>query len=101
MSKQTGGDGMDRIIRKHFIFSGRVQGVGFRYRACYGARQRGLTGWVCNLGNGTVEMEAQGKEDEINALVWSLDQTRPIRIEGIESEEQPLKERETEFRMLN
>ncbi len=76
MSKQTGGDGMDRIIRKHFIFSGRVQGVGFRYRACYGARQRGLTGWVCNLGNGTVEMEAQGKEDEINALVWSLDQTR-------------------------
>ncbi len=46
-------------------------------------------------------MEAQGKEDEINALVWSLDQTRPIRIEGIESEEQPLKERETEFRMLN
>ena len=33
-------------IRKHFYFSGRVQGVGFRYRSYYIAQSMGLTGWV-------------------------------------------------------
>ena len=37
------------IIRKHFYFSGRVQGVGFRYQACRIARNLGLTGYVKNL----------------------------------------------------
>lgn len=35
-------------IRKHFVFSGRVQGVGFRYRAAYAAKGIGITGWVKN-----------------------------------------------------
>ena len=47
-------------VRKHIIFSGRVQGVGFRYTACYLARPLGLTGWVKNLWDGDVEMEVQG-----------------------------------------
>lgn len=33
-------------IRKHIIFYGRVQGVGFRYYAVQKANQLGLTGWV-------------------------------------------------------
>ena len=36
-------------IRKHFYFSGRVQGVGFRYRSYYIAQSMGLTGWVDSL----------------------------------------------------
>lgn len=50
------------MIRKHIYFSGRVQGVGFRYQAAYYARSLGLTGWVRNLSDGRVEMEIQGRE---------------------------------------
>ena len=52
-------------IRKHFYFSGRVQGVGFRYRSYYIAQSMGLTGWVRNLWDDRVEMEVQGTREEI------------------------------------
>ncbi len=89
------------MIRRHFIFYGNVQGVGFRYRAYYEAGKLGLSGWVRNLYDGTVEMEAQGEEERIHALVWALDQTRLIRIEGIDTEDRPLNKREKDFRILN
>ena len=47
-------------VRKHMIFHGRVQGVGFRYTAKYLARSMNLTGWVKNEYDGTVVMEVQG-----------------------------------------
>ena len=50
-------------IRKHFYFSGRVQGVGFRYRSYYIAQSMGLTGWVRNLWDDRVEMELQGTRE--------------------------------------
>jgi hypothetical protein len=46
-------------------------------------------------------MEAQGEEEKIHALVWAIDQSRPIRIEGIDSEDIPLKKTEKDFKMLN
>ena len=55
-------------IRKHFYFSGRVQGVGFRYRSYYIAQSMGLTGWVKNLWDDRVEMEVQGTREEIRVL---------------------------------
>ena len=51
---------MSGMIRKHILFYGRVQGVGFRYHATYKASLLGLTGWVRNLEDGSVEMEVQG-----------------------------------------
>ena len=48
---------MQTKIRKHIVFYGRVQGVGFRYYAVNKANQLGLTGWVKNLPDGTVEMK--------------------------------------------
>ena len=56
-------------IRKHFYFSGRVQGVGFRYRSYYIAQSIGLTGWVRNLWDDRVEMEVQGTREEIREMV--------------------------------
>ena len=52
----------DTVVRKHIIFYGRVQDVGFRYFSVYKARLLGLAGWVKNLDDGSVEMEVQGKE---------------------------------------
>ena len=60
------------MIRKHIFFTGRVQGVGFRYQSAYYARSLGLTGWVRNLSDGRVEMEVQGRETLINQLLISV-----------------------------
>ena len=46
-------------VRKHMIFHGRVQGVGFRYTAKYLARSMNLTGWVQNEYDGTDERTEQ------------------------------------------
>ena len=43
------------MIRRHYWFSGRVQGVGFRYKAYYIARSLGVTGWVRNNWDDRVE----------------------------------------------
>ena len=59
----------DRRIRKHIIFHGSVQGVGFRYYSVNKARQLGLAGWVRNLYDGTVEMEVEGREETISQLI--------------------------------
>ncbi len=61
-------------IRRHYIFSGDVQGVGFRYRAVHTARYLGVTGWVRNLPDGSVEMEAEGTAQDLESLILSLEQ---------------------------
>ena len=79
-------------IRKHFYFSGRVQGVGFRYRSYYIAQSMGLTGWVRNLWDDRVEMEVQGTREEIREMVERLSQQSFVEIEGIDEREIPLEE---------
>ena len=71
-------------IRKHMIFSGEVQGVGFRYTAYMAARELGLTGWVANLSDGRVEMEVQGTQKEILHLVDKIKRGKWIEILSIE-----------------
>ena len=63
---------MEDKVRKHIFFYGRVQGVGFRYYSVNKARQLGLTGWVRNLYDGSVEMEVQGPERVIDELIIFL-----------------------------
>ena len=69
--------------RRRINFKGRVQGVGFRYRASYAAESLGLTGWVKNEWDETVTMEVQGEEEKIDQLVDRMFRERYIRIEGI------------------
>ncbi len=79
-------------IRMEIRFHGRVQGVGFRYRAKYMAQSLGLTGWVKNEWDGSVSMEIQGREQLIDKLLVGLNQDRYIRIDWMDSEEIPLKQ---------
>jgi acylphosphatase len=53
---------------------GRVQGVGFRYFTLRRARELGLGGWVRNLPDGGVEVEAWGGEPAIDRLRAALAQ---------------------------
>lgn len=62
-------EGKPEIVRKQYTFTGRVQGVGFRYSAQYLAQGLGVTGWVKNEWNGTVIMEAQGEKEQLDRLV--------------------------------
>ena len=70
-------------VRRHFRVFGRVQGVGFRYRAKYAAQALELTGWVDNLDDGSVEMELQGQPDRIDRLLPMLRQNDYILITDI------------------
>lgn len=57
------------MIRYSIIASGRVQGVGFRAYVQDLARDMDITGWVRNLPDGTVECEAEGKEEVIEQFI--------------------------------
>ncbi len=85
-------------IRKHYIFVGQVQGVGFRYRAANLAHMLGVTGWVRNLWDGTVEMEVQGTRADIWKLVSGLREQRFIHVEEIRERTLPVEE-ENSFRV--
>ncbi len=78
--------------RRHIHFQGRVQGVGFRYKAVYLARMLGLTGWVRNEWDGTVTMEVQGRELLIDEMLRRLNQDRYIEISWIDTRQIPLEE---------
>lgn len=86
------------MIRRHIIFHGRVQGVGFRYRSAMMANELGLTGWVRNLYDGTVEMEVQGNGAMISRLIHELQTDRYIVITDMECESRPVNEKESRFR---
>ncbi|MFQ5915487.1 MAG: acylphosphatase [Nitrospinota bacterium] len=55
--------------RARILVHGRVQGVGFRFSAIRQARRRGLSGWVRNRPDGTVEALAEGDDLE-GFLAW-------------------------------
>jgi acylphosphatase len=57
-----------------FRVTGRVQGVGFRAWTCRAAARLGLTGWVRNVEDGTVEGVAEGDERALGALTEALNQ---------------------------
>jgi acylphosphatase len=60
------------MIRRQFLFTGRVQGVGFRCTARDIAGDLCVAGWVKNSPDGRVQMEAQGAADDIDALLSRL-----------------------------
>ena len=89
------------MVRKHIFFSGRVQGVGFRYHAYNIAQSLALSGWVQNLYDGRVEMEVQGSERDIQELIHKLRQQRFIVIEDVEMHTIPVVIGELGFEMAN
>jgi len=60
------------LVRLHAIVAGRVQGVGFRYFTQERATFLGLTGWVRNRWNGTVEVIAEGSKADIEVLLKTI-----------------------------
>lgn len=89
------------MIRYHAIISGRVQGVGFRYFCYITAREFYITGWVANLYNGDVEIEFQGKEENVKKYISILEKGNQFsRVENIDLKEIPIIS-EKVFRIAN
>ncbi len=59
--------------RHTVIFSGRVQGVGFRWTTRRIAGQFAVTGWVRNEPDGTVRLVAEGTHDELSRFVSAIE----------------------------
>ena len=85
------------MIRRHIVFYGWVQGVGFRYRARHAADLYGCTGWVRNEWDGSVTMEIQGTEEQIDSVILAIEKGLYVRIENMDSKTIPVIEQEHGF----
>jgi len=65
---------VDELIRLHAIVEGHVQGVGFRYFVEESATAFGLTGWVRNRWDGSVEVLVEGERSSVEELLILLHQ---------------------------
>ena len=77
------------LKRFHVIYTGRVQGVGFRYTVRQLAHGFDAVGFVRNLADGRVEMLIEGEEEELNRFVKHVggsDLAPYIRHEAVEAE---------------
>ncbi|MBR1863687.1 MAG: acylphosphatase [Ruminococcus sp.] len=77
-------------IRRHIVFYGSVQGVGFRYRAYHAANRFGVTGYVKNLPDFSVEAELEGTEKDIDSVIIEIEKSPYITIERMKVEKLPL-----------
>ena len=89
------------IVRRLLTIYGDVQGVGFRYRAEHAAAFLGVTGWVRNKWDDTVEMEGQGTPEQISELILMVNKGRFVNIRWIDEKNIPLVEDEWGFRVIH
>ena len=76
---------MAEKVRAHAIIKGRVQGVFFRMETREAAEQRGVTGWVRNKSDGTVEAVFEGEKDSVDAVVqWCKHGPAAAKVEDVE-----------------
>ena len=63
------------MISLQVIYEGHVQGVGFRFTVRHIAKGFDVTGWVRNLPDGRVELQATGDEEEVRAFLDQVAQS--------------------------
>ncbi|MBQ8569487.1 MAG: acylphosphatase [Oscillospiraceae bacterium] len=85
--------------RLRIRFHGRVQGVGFRYRAYHAADSLGLTGWVKNCSDGTVLAEIQGIRSDIERMIAMVGNGTYIDITDTEIKNLPVDSDEYSFKI--
>ncbi len=89
-----------KILRKNCIVKGKVQGVFYRATAKSQAEDLGLTGWVKNLNDGSVEIECQGEETYLNEFLdWAKKGPDWARVDDFTEKEIEIRE-ESDFNIL-
>jgi acylphosphatase len=73
------------MIRTTVVVHGLVQGVAFRHHTCQRALELGVTGWVRNLPDGSVEGLFEGDEADVKALVdWCRSGPPAARVDRLD-----------------
>ena len=86
--------------RLHAVIEGDVQGVGYRFFVVDNARSLGITGWVRNLYDGSVEVLAEGPRSYLDILIDALQQgPRSARVSNVRTEWQPAEGAFSEFKI--
>ena len=80
------------MIAKRAIYSGRVQGVGFRFSTKQIATGFDVLGWVKNLSNGTVELQVKGDPEEVDEFLLEIRENSSLAhyVQEFEETEIPL-----------
>lgn len=88
------------MIRYHIIVSGTVQGVGFRYFTLYKANSLNITGWVRNMSNEMVEINAQADKHTLSNFISILRKGNGFSsIDDISIKEISIVSNETKFKI--
>jgi acylphosphatase len=89
------------VRRARAIVTGRVQGVSYRAATASEARRLGVVGWVRNRVDGSVELEVEGPDERVAALLtWCEHGPPSARVERVAAEEQTPTGKETAFSVL-
>ncbi len=86
--------------RLHLIITGRVHGVFFRASAQELADELGLTGWVSNRADGTVELVAEGSQKSLDRMrSWAHHGPPSAHVEGVREIDEPATGEFTNFQL--
>lgn len=78
------------VVRFRILVKGEVQGVGYRWFVRQTAERLKVFGWVRNLAQGDVELEAEGGKPALEAFLKELKSGHPYaRVESLETREVP------------
>jgi acylphosphatase len=88
-------------MRRRFVFSGRVQGVGFRASAREIARAFPITGWVRNDPDQRVTLEAQGPPEQLDRFIEALSRRMGPNIADTQATDLPPVSDEQGFRIAH
>ncbi len=78
---------MSGVYHATVFFSGRVQGVGFRYQTLQVALGYEVTGCVTNLPDGRVQVEAEGRPEEVRGFIVAVQERMEGYIRKVEQTE--------------
>ncbi|MGE0758726.1 MAG: acylphosphatase [Pirellulaceae bacterium] len=85
------------LIRRRVLFTGHVQGVGFRYRTVHVARQFAVTGFVRNLDDGRVELVCESQHSEGERFLAAVQAEMEGYIRDVQVETSPARGEFQEF----
>ena len=77
------------VLRRRYRLFGAVQGVGLRWRLRHAAETLGLAGWVRNEPDGSVTLELQGTEEQIDGVILAVERGTYVQIENLYSKTIP------------
>ena len=98
--KRKQGFKMAELIRYAGKAEGHVQGVGFRMYVQQHAKDLGITGWIRNMEDGTVDMELQGTPEKVEELEKVIRKGNYfIRVDAFSLESMPVVADETTFKI--